>query len=111
MKTSGVAVATDEEPAVLNLGVPAAVAADHSSPKAPIIRWNVKEESEIKQIMWRLHRSLPAWKLKVCIDAMKVRPVDLAALALETSVQFASVELVETAASCLDEITKGNGEG
>ena len=89
-----------------DLGTPAAVAADHSSPEAPIIRWNVKEESEVKQIMWRLHRSLTAWKLKVCVDAMKVRPIDLATLAQVTSVQFASVELVETAASCLDERTK-----
>ena len=75
---------------MFDLGVLAPVAADHSSPEAPIIRWNVKEESEVKQIMWRLHRCLPAWKLKVCIDAMKVRPIDLAVLAQETSVQFAS---------------------
>ena len=88
LKTSGVAVATDEEPAVLSAGAPSAVAADLSSPEAPIIRWKVKEESEVKQITWRLHRSLPAWKLKVCIDAMKVRPVDLTKLAQETSVQF-----------------------
>ena len=56
--------------------------------------------------MWRLHHSSPAWKLKVCIDAMKARPIDLTTLAQETSVQFASVELVEMAANCLDEITK-----
>ena len=56
--------------------------------------------------MWRLHHSSPAWKLKVCIDAMNVRPIDLTTLAQETSVQFASVELVEMAANCLDEITK-----
>ena len=42
----------------------------------------------------------------MCIDAMKARPVDLSSLAQETSVQFASVELVEMAANCLDEITK-----
>ena len=66
LKTSGVAVATEGEPAMSNLGVSAPVAADHNSPEAPIICWNVKEESEVKQTMWRLHRSLPAWKLKVC---------------------------------------------
>ena len=79
---------------------------DHSNPEAPAIRWKVKEKSEIRQIMWRLHHSSPAWKLKVCIDAMKVRPIDLTTLAQETSVQLASVELVEMAANCLDEITK-----
>ena len=78
---------------------------DRSNPEAPAIRWKVKEKSEVRQIMWRLHHSSPAWKLKVCIEAMKVRPIDLTALAQETSVQFASAELVEMAASCLDEMT------
>ena len=42
----------------------------------------------------------------MCIDALKVKPVDLLSSAQVTSVQFASVELLEKAASCLDEITK-----
>ena len=83
-----------------------AAAVDHSNPEAPAIRWKVKEKSEVRQTMWRLRHSSPAWKLKVCIDAMKARPIDLTTLAQETSVQFASVELVEMAANCLDEITK-----
>ena len=66
----------------------------------------MKEKSEVGQIMWRLHDSSPAWKLKVCIEAMKARPIDLTTLAQETGVLFASVELVEIAANCLDEITK-----
>ena len=37
---------------------------------------------------------------------MKVTPIDLAILAQATGVQFASAELVETSASCLDEIAK-----
>ena len=106
LKTSGVAVGTDDEPVVRDYGIPAPVAVDHSNPVAPVIRWKVKEESEIKLIMRRFHHSTPAWKLKMCIDAMKVRPVDLASLAQETGVQFASVELVEAAVSCLEEITK-----
>ena len=36
---------------------------------------------------------------------MKVRPVDLSSLAQTTSVRFASVELVEMAAHCLEKIT------
>ena len=106
MKTSGVAVATDEEPVVLGASVATAAAVDQSSLEPQTVRWNVREKSEVRQTMWRLHHCSPAWKLKVCIDAMKARPVDLSSLAQETSVQFASVELVEMAASCLDEITK-----
>ena len=83
-----------------------ATAVDQSSLEPQTIRWNVREKSEVRQTMWRLHHCSPAWKLKVCIDAMKARRVDLTTLAQETSVQFASVELVEMAASCLDEITK-----
>ena len=37
---------------------------------------------------------------------MKIRPIDLTTLAQTTGVQFESDELVEMAASCLDEITK-----
>ena len=51
--------------------------------------------------MWRLHRSSPAWKLKVCSDALQARPIDLSTLAQETGAQFASVELVEMAANVL----------
>ena len=56
--------------------------------------------------MWQLQHRTPAWKLKACIDALQVRPVDLAVLAEATGVQFASSEMVEVAAKCLDEITK-----
>ena len=40
---------------------------------------------------------MPAWKLKAYIEALQVRPIDLAALAETTGVQFASAELVEVA--------------
>ena len=49
---------------------------------------------------------MPAWKLKACTEAFQARPVDLAAIAEATGVQFASDELVDVAAKCLDEITK-----
>ena len=105
LKTSGVAVATNEEPVVSGgcVAIPAEV---DRNPEAPAICWKVKEESEVRQIMRRLHHRSPAWKLNVCLEAMKVRPIDLTILAQETNVQFASAELVEMAASCLDEITK-----
>ena len=106
LKTSGVAVATTEESSVFGASAAGAAEVDQSNPEPPTIRWKVKEKSEVRQTMWRLHHSSPAWKLKACIDAMKVRPVDLSSLAQGTSVQFASVELVELASKCLDEITK-----
>ena len=106
LKTSGVAVATDEESVVSGACVAVTAEVDHSNSEAPTIRWNVKEKSEVKQIMRRPRHSSPAWKLNVCLEAMKVRPIDLTLLAQATSVQFASAELVEMAANCLDEITK-----
>ena len=90
LKTSGVAVARNEEPVVFDACAAIAAAVDHSNPEAPAICWKVKEKSEVRQTMRRLHHSSPAWKLKVCIDAMKARPIDLTTLAQETSVQFAS---------------------
>ena len=59
----------------------------------------------------KLIHSSPAWKLKTCIDAMKVRPVDLSWLAQTTGVRFASDELVELAAECLEKIHNGNEAG
>ena len=56
--------------------------------------------------LWCLTKKALLDYIERLIDAMKARPVDLTSLAQETSVQFASVELVEMAASCLDEITK-----
>ena len=105
LKTSGVAVATEEEPIVFGASAITAAAVDQYEIEPQTIRWNVKEKTEVRPTMWRLHHSSPAWKLKICIDAMKVRPVDLSSLAQKTSVRFASDELVEMAASCLDEIT------
>ena len=105
LKTSGVAVATEEGPIVFGTSAITATTADQSEIEPQTIRWNVKEKTEVRPTMWRFHHSSPAWKLKICIDAMKVRPVDLSSLAQTTSVKFASVELVEMAVHCLEEIT------
>ena len=109
MKTSGVATATSAEPVVSS--VYAAVTAttnegNDNVPEPPTVRWKVKESSEVRPLMWQFHHRMPAWKLRACIDALQVEPIDLAALAEATGVQFASAELVEVAAKCLDEITK-----
>ena len=105
LKTSGVAIATEEEPIVFGTSAVTAKKADQSEIKPQTIRWNVKEKHEVRPTMWRFHHSSPAWKLKICIDAMKDRPVDLSSLAQKTSVRFASEELVKMAVHCLEEIT------
>ena len=105
LKTSGVAIATDDEPIVSGTSAITAPAAGQSDIEPQSIRWSVREKTEVRPTMWRFHHSSPAWKLKICVDAMKVRPVDLSSLAQETGVKFASVELVEMAVRCLDEIT------
>ena len=109
MKTSGVAAATTEEPVVSSACAAKAAASTEGNddiPEAPTIRWKVNEIAETRLLMWQLRHRMPAWKLKACTEAMQVKPVDLAALAEATGIQFASVELVEVAAKCLDEITK-----
>ena len=109
MKTSGVAAATNAEPVVTSACAVVTAATKEGKddvPEPPTIRWKIKENSEVRPVMWQLHHRMPAWKLKVCIDALQVRPVDLTALAEVTGVQFASAELVEVAAKCLDEIMK-----
>ena len=90
---------------VVGTNAVAASAASQSDIEPQTIRWTVREKTDVRPTMWRFHHSSPAWKLKICIDAMKVRPVDLSSLAQETGVKFASVDLVEMAVCCLDEIT------
>ena len=69
------------------------------------VRWNVREKAEVRTTMWRFHHSTPAWKLKGCVNAMKERPLELSSLAKVTGVRFASVDLVEMAVCCIEEIT------
>ena len=99
LKTSGVATATDAESVASCASAAALTAADNSNPVPPTIRWKVKEISEIRPTMWRLQHRMPAWKLKACVDALQLRPIDLAALAETTGVQFASAEMVDLAAN------------
>ena len=56
--------------------------------------------------MRQMHRSIPAWKLKLCTEALNASPVDLVRVAEVTEIQFATVELVEVAVQSLIEIAK-----
>ena len=104
LKTAGVAVATEEEPVVYVTCVTSDKADTQHDIKPQTIRWSVMQKSEVRPIVLRLYHNSPAWRLKTCIDAMKVRPVDLPSLAQATSVNFASDDLVEEAAHCLERI-------
>ena len=109
LKTSGVASATTSVSGVASASAAVASTTNEDNKDAldpPSIRWKVAEVAETRRLMWQLHRRMPAWKLKAYTEALQVRPIDLAALAEATGVQFASAELVEVAIKCLDEKAK-----
>ena len=109
LKTSGVASATTAVSGVASASAAVASTTNEDNKDAldpPSIRWKVAEVAETRRLMWQLHHRMPAWKSKAYIEALQARPIDLAALAEATGVQFASAELVEVAIKCLDEITK-----
>ena len=56
--------------------------------------------------MWQLHQRMPACKLRKCAEAVRVTPVDLTHLIEVMGIQFATVELVEVAAQCLNDIAQ-----
>ena len=57
-------------------------------------------------LLRHMHRRIPAWKLKLCVEAINARPIDLARIAVVTDIQFVTEELVEVAAQCLIDIAK-----
>ena len=107
LKTSGVATAATAEPAVSSACAADTTATNEGDDDAieiPTIRWKVKELPETRLLMRQLHRRMPAWKLKARAEALRASPVDLSAIAETTGVQFATEELVDVAAKCLDEV-------
>ena len=109
LKTSGVATATSTENVTSSACAADTATFDGSNdaaPKAPTIRWRAREAAETRLLVRQLHQRMPAWKLKICAEALRVNPVDLARIAEVTGIQFATVELVEVAVQCLNEIAK-----
>ena len=108
LKTSGVASATTAESVVSKASAVASTTNEDvgDAPEPSTIRWKAADVAETRRLMWQLHHRMPAWKLKAFTDALQVRPIDLAAIAEITGVQFASAELIEAAIKCLDEIAK-----
>ena len=107
---------TVEEPSATNHGTSSSCTADtatfdgsveqEADPKAPTIRWKAKNTTEAKLYVRQMHRRIPAWKLKLCVEALNTRPINLARIAEVTEIQFETDDLVDVAAQCLVDIAK-----
>ena len=107
LKTSVVATATPTENVTSSTCAADTATCDWSNdaaPEIPIVRWRAREVPETRLLMRQLQNRMPAWKLKTCNEALRVTLVDLARIAEVTGIQFDTVELVEVAVKCLDEI-------
>ena len=56
--------------------------------------------------MRQMHHRIPAWKLKLCVEALHASPVHLVRIAEVTEIQFASPELIDVAVQCPNEIAE-----
>ena len=95
LKTSAVATATSREDSVKSTSAvePALVGEnDDSKIETPNARWKAEDVDQAK-LMQHMHRRIPAWKMKVCTEALYADPIDLARVAEVTEIQFATVEL------------------
>ena len=79
--------------------------------KAPAVRRKANDALQARLLVRQMHRRIPAWKLKLCVEALNARPIDLARIAEVTEIQFVTEELVDVAAQCLVEIAKDRIHG
>ena len=56
--------------------------------KDSAIRCKARDASEAKLFVRQMHRRVSAWKLKLCIEALNARPIDLVRIAEVTEIQF-----------------------
>ena len=109
LKTSGVAPATSTRDVTSNSCAADTVTFDGSNdaaPSAPTVRWKARDATEARLFVRQIHRRMPAWKLKICTEALNASLVDLVRIAEVIEIQFATVELVDVAVQCLSEIAK-----
>ena len=95
LKTSGVATATSTEDVTSNTCAADTATFDGSSdaaPRAPTVRWKARDAAEAKLFVRQMHRRIPAWKLKLCTEALHASPIDLVRIAEVTEFQFATAE-------------------
>ena len=70
------------------------------------IRRRANDASEAGLLTRQMYKRIPAWKLKMCVEALNARPIDHTHITEVTDIQFASDELVDAAAQCLDDLAK-----
>ena len=74
--------------------------------KPPTIRRKANDASEARLLTRQMHQRIPAWKLKMCVEALNARPIDHARVTEVTEIQYASDELVAVAAQCLADLAR-----
>ena len=74
--------------------------------KASTVRWKANDAPQARLLVRQMHRRIPAWKLKLCVEALNARPIDLVRIAEVIEIQFATEELFDVATQCLTEIAK-----
>ena len=74
--------------------------------KPPVIRRNANDASQARLLVRQMHKRIPAWKLKLCAEALNARPIDHERIAEVTEIQFVNDELVDVAVQCLVDIAR-----
>ena len=96
LKTSGAASATTTKEVTSTACATGAAAAEGSNdgdPRTPTVRWKARDAAEVKLLVRQMHRRIPAWKLRLCTEALNASPVDLARVSEVTEIQFVTEEL------------------
>ena len=73
--------------------------------KPPVIRQKANDASEARLLIRQMQR-IPAWKLKLCSEALNAKPTDHVRITEVTKIQFAKDELINVAVQCLVDIAK-----
>ena len=107
LKTSGTATTSPARPATkqvhaqLIFSCLMGVSSREQLPKPSAIRRKANDASEARLLIRQMHKRIPAWKLRLCIDTLNARPIDHARIAEVTEIQFVNDELVDVAAQRL----------
>ena len=78
LKTSGVASATLTEGATFCARTTKSGSTDEvqdSDPKAPVTRWKARDVAEARLYVRQMQQRVPAWKLKLCTEALHTEPI------------------------------------
>ena len=90
LKTSGVAKATESEDNISASASDATMTEEpqHNHPETPVAQWKAKNADETRLHIRQMHRRLPAWKLKVCVEALQADRIDLESITKVTGISL-----------------------